>query len=150
MHLAGPTSWIAPLATGHPLGLPQDPRKNQHPQRVAAVPDGQLSSTFDKGQTPASFWRMIAGKPDPASHVAPPSIMQLEISRLLDDQAQAHIEMETDPQSAGSFTKPHPGSPGQETEQLSDTDVVADLEDQEHTQDSEDSLLLSSVFSTLP
>ena len=150
MHLAGPTSWIAPLATGHPLGLPQDPRKNHPPQRVSAVPDGQLPSTFDKGQTPASFWRVIAGKPDPASHVAPPSIMQLEISRLLDDQAQAHIEMEADHQSAGAINKPHPVSLGQETEQLPITDVVADPEDQEHVQGSEDSLLLSSVFSTLP
>ncbi|WP_157373947.1 hypothetical protein [Salipiger sp. CCB-MM3] len=44
------------------------------------------------GQPPASFWRSLTGMPDPSSHVAPPSIMQLRITALLEEQAEALLK----------------------------------------------------------
>jgi hypothetical protein len=40
---------------------------------------------------PAQFWRRLNG-PDPASHIAPPSIMQIKISQMLDAQADGAEE----------------------------------------------------------
>lgn len=89
MHIAGPNSWLAPLATGHPLGLPAAPRKPAPHLRVTPPPQFQKSSGFDQGQSPAAFWRASAGTPNPDTHIAPPSIMQIKISQMLDTQARA-------------------------------------------------------------
>ncbi|WP_092425472.1 hypothetical protein [Alloyangia pacifica] len=45
-----------------------------------------------EGQPPAGFWRSLTGLPDPANHVAPPSIMQIRISALLEEQAEALLK----------------------------------------------------------
>ncbi|WGW03797.1 hypothetical protein [Tropicibacter oceani] len=44
------------------------------------------------GQPPAQFWRAANGEPDPNKHLAPPSIMQIKISQMLDEQASEQAE----------------------------------------------------------
>jgi hypothetical protein len=78
----------APQSTGHPLGLPDAQQNLRIPIRVKPVvdahsPDAQLT----KGQSPVHFWRAVNGQPDPAAHIAPPSILQIAIDRLLDEQS---------------------------------------------------------------
>lgn len=55
------------------------------------------------GQAPDKFWRAARGEPDPATHIAPPSIMQLKISKLLEEQAP---QTEDDPLPSAEDTGP--------------------------------------------
>ncbi|MBO9467748.1 hypothetical protein J7443_21130 [Tropicibacter sp. R15_0] len=89
MQPTGPSLWIAPLATGHPHGLPgakrpEKPTTKVQPLDQARNPDAALT----RGQTPGNFWKAVNGEPIPEEHIAPPSIMQLKISQILDEQAQ--------------------------------------------------------------
>ncbi len=98
MQLTGPSLWIAPLATGHPHGLPGAKRQEKQTTKVqpldqARNPDAALT----RGQTPGNFWKAVNGEPIPDDHIAPPTIMQLKISQMLDEQAQ---EMEAATPSA--------------------------------------------------
>ncbi len=107
MQLTGPSLWIAPLATGHPHGLPgakrqEKPTTKVQPLDQARNPDAALT----RGQTPGNFWKAVNGEPIPDDHVAPPTIMQLKISQMLDEQAQ---EMEAMASSDVDVTPPeHP------------------------------------------
>ena len=91
MHILTQIPGTAPLATGHPHGLP-DPRRTEAPlsrvQPIALARDPEAALT--RGQTPANFWRATSGEPDP-EQIAPPSIMQIRISRLLDQQRETGI-----------------------------------------------------------
>lgn len=88
MHFAGPTSWIAPLATGHPLGLPALSKQPQSQQKVQPPNASRgMGRMMSDGQPPPQPGNPRRELPDPATHVAPPTIMQLKISQILDDQA---------------------------------------------------------------
>ena len=107
MQLAGPTLWTAPLATGHPLGLPGIQKPTPPHQRVQPTAQSRNpDATMSDGQPPAKFWRAASGEPDPATHLAPPSIMQIKISQMLDEQAneQAEDPPEADDTGAGPST----------------------------------------------
>jgi hypothetical protein len=86
MHIQAQYPGTAPLATGHPHGLPE-PRRSERPQtRVLPIgltrdPDAAMT----RGQPPASFWRAVSGEPDP-DQASPPSIMQIRITQLLEAQ----------------------------------------------------------------
>ncbi len=83
MHIPLSLTAIAPQATGHPLSLPRDPHPPPPGTRVSplrAAPDTSLQA-----QTPETFWRRMSGLPDPETHVAPPSIMQIRIEQMLQD-----------------------------------------------------------------
>ncbi|WP_146585611.1 hypothetical protein [Puniceibacterium confluentis] len=81
--------WAAPLSTGHPFGLPD---VNSRTKSVTHVPAVTQQSFGDTGSTqeksPTRFWKPVGGKGDDQHHVAPPSIIQLKISEMLDRQAQ--------------------------------------------------------------
>ena len=94
MQIPGISTWAAPQTTGHPLGLPgtvipavKDTRitasratsdsamgKDQNPPYTAPNPPRAMSGT--SGDEPA----------------APPTIMQLKINSLLQEQAQERLE----------------------------------------------------------
>ncbi|MBE9639405.1 hypothetical protein [Salipiger mangrovisoli] len=73
-----------------------------------------------EGQPPASFWRSLTGLPDPANHVAPPSIMQIRISALLEEQAEALLKELRD-KAIARMSVAAPSSPEAETEAASPT-----------------------------
>ncbi|GGG87196.1 hypothetical protein GCM10011415_42140 [Salipiger pallidus] len=85
-------SQTAPLATGHPQGLPAV--NNQPPPVTKVQPVSELAKSGADpqsdpgGQPPNSFWRTLSGMPDPSKHVAPPSMMQIRIARILEEQAK--------------------------------------------------------------
>ncbi|WP_226621788.1 hypothetical protein [Alloyangia pacifica] len=98
MQLTGVPQVVAPLATGHPLGLPGAPVRTAEETKVQPVKESSTTGTDHsadhaaEGQPPAGFWRSLTGLPDPANHVAPPSIMQIRISALLEEQAEALLK----------------------------------------------------------
>lgn len=98
MQLTGVPQVVAPLATGHPLGLPGAPVRTAEETKVQPVKEQSTTDTDHatdhgtEGQPPAGFWRSLTGLPDPANHVAPPSIMQIRISALLEEQAEALLK----------------------------------------------------------
>ncbi|WP_299936535.1 hypothetical protein [uncultured Pelagimonas sp.] len=120
MQLTGPSLWIAPLATGHPHGLPgakrqEKPTTKVQPLDQARNPDAALT----RGQTPGNFWKAVNGEPIPDDHIAPPTIMQLKISQMLDEQAQ---EMEATAPPAFEVTSPeHPTEDAVEVEKATQT-----------------------------
>ncbi|NDW57671.1 hypothetical protein G0P98_14290 [Yangia sp. PrR004] len=68
------------------------------------------------GQPPASFWRSLTGMPDPSSHVAPPSIMQLRITALLEEQAEALLKELRGKALAEGIANREPAEPGRDAE----------------------------------
>jgi hypothetical protein len=78
----------APQLTGHPQGLPDVPRDPASETRVKPIADARdPEAGLREGQAPAKFWRAVNGEPDPDANTAPPSIMQIAISRMLEEQA---------------------------------------------------------------
>ncbi|KUF09297.1 hypothetical protein AVJ23_18780 [Pseudoponticoccus marisrubri] len=69
---------------------------------------------------PSRFWPAANGEPDPETHVAPPSIMQIKITQLLTEQADARA-----PEQDGD--RPAPPDPRSEPEEApySDTTAIA-------------------------
>lgn len=126
MQIAGPSLWIAPLATGHPHGLPGVKRPEKQSTKVQPLdqsrnPDAALA----RHQAPENFWKAANGDPVPEDHIAPPTIMQLKISQMLDEQAQemeATLPIqnsEADPQQPAKATEMpqvDDGSKGQSAE----------------------------------
>ena len=104
MHIQAQFPGTAPLATGHPHGLPEA-RKPAKPQTrvlpIALTRDPEAALT--RGQPPVGFWRAVSGEPDP-DHIAPPSIMQIEISRLLDAQRDGSAPPEDAPTEAPAYS----------------------------------------------
>ena len=86
---------ISPLTSDHPLALPSVKRPITAEHRIQArpgVPNDMLSNT-PWSQTPQGRHQ---GRTDDKAHAAPPSLMQIEISRILEEQAMAqHIQPET-------------------------------------------------------
>lgn len=83
----------APVFLGlqKPLVEPQDYK----PPTLRDMPlaDGRdVRAVMNFGHPPAMFWRAARGEPDPLLHEAPPSIVQLKITQVLDAQAAAHGE----------------------------------------------------------
>ncbi|MBY6003649.1 hypothetical protein KUV62_07005 [Salipiger bermudensis] len=99
MQMTGVPSLVAPLATGHPLGLPAQPAGPAAETRVQPVAQQAQTGTDPDpgGQPPSNFWRGLTGLPDPKKHVAPPSIMQIKIAALLEEQAQKMVPSEPVP-----------------------------------------------------
>ncbi len=95
--LTGTTMGSSPLWTGQPFG-PQAAQEQPNPDQwvppitQARDPDAQLNH----GQPPTRFWRLVGGGPDPATHIAPPSIVQIRITQLLNDQAPANKNARTE------------------------------------------------------
>ncbi|EPX85611.1 hypothetical protein [Salipiger mucosus] len=82
---------VAPLATGHPLGLPATQERTSPATRVqpAAREAAADNNPGTGGQPPGAARRDASGDPDPEPHSAPPSIMQIKITAMLEEQAEA-------------------------------------------------------------
>lgn len=97
MQIAGLSLWSAPQATGHLPGVPGDqtdatpPARKVHPISASRNPEAALTWARTP---PTQFWRTAIGAPDPAAQTAPPSIMQIKISQMLDAQASALQDQE--------------------------------------------------------
>lgn len=79
---------IAPQTTGHPFGLPENRDPVRRETRVTPVAESRNPDAgFKDGKKPLQFWRSAGGAVDPETHIAPPSIMQIKISQLLNEQA---------------------------------------------------------------
>ena len=109
MQMTGISSAVAPLATGHPLGLPASPPSSAVETKVQPIAQQAQTGTDPDpgGEPPSSFWRGLTGLPDPAKHVAPPSIMQIRIAALLQEQAEQLVSLAPDapePESAPAST----------------------------------------------
>ncbi|WP_353472778.1 hypothetical protein PVT71_01745 [Salipiger sp. H15] len=69
-----------------------------------------------EGQSASGLWRSLTGVPDPANHVAPPSIMQIRISALLEEQAEALLKELRD-KAIARMTAAAPEQGGEATEE---------------------------------
>lgn len=88
MQISGIPTWYAPQTTGHPLGLPEaQPRAAEKTRVVPITKRSDSNALSSEGRPPEQFWRATDGDSTPTDHVAPPSIMQIRISRMLEEQA---------------------------------------------------------------
>lgn len=148
----------APQVTGHPQGLP-DPRAERSDRtRVKPIADARdPQARLKDGQAPTQFWRAVNGEPDLSTHTAPPSIMQITISRMLDEQApkpdtagksepkgpKTRADTEKPPASA---RLPDPGMEAETTPRAAQTAGPSDPA----TASASENRARRSVFSTLP
>ena len=64
----------------------QEGRNRRAAPAVHVIDSRNPEALKAQGQSPAQFWRSSNGGIDPDQHVAPPSIMQIKISQMLDAQ----------------------------------------------------------------
>lgn len=111
MHFSVLPPWAAPVSTGHPFGLPETSAQTKSVTRVPAVTQQSSSDTgMMQEKSPNQYRGSSSGQPDPETHVAPPSIMQLKISAILTKQAEVmpdqgpEGETETESAADSGFT----------------------------------------------
>lgn len=98
MQLAGLSYLSAPQVTGHPLGLPGAPDRKTSVTEVQPILDARRPETQLGRGSPRTFYYAVQNKPDPATHNPPPSIMQIKISQILQDQALGTKDAEPKPE----------------------------------------------------
>ena len=108
MQFPGVPAAVAPFATGHPTGLPAAPTPPARETVVQPASRPLPAGPEPGGLPPSSFWRTLSGLPDPRNHSAPPSIMQLRITAILDEQVEQLREAE--PDSTADPTSPAPNN----------------------------------------
>jgi hypothetical protein len=91
MQLSGLATLRAPLTTRHPHGLPEARAGKSRDLRVQPMNDPRNpQAQLNAGRTPPTqFWRAANGEPIPNPQATPPSIMQIKITMMLEEQAQA-------------------------------------------------------------
>ena len=153
MQISGPITSLAPLATGHPVGLPEPTPKTPPHKRVSEPVRAQTSTGFEQGKKPADFWRAATGQPNPQTHIAPPSLMQLRITQMLDDQVKAQQETAevTDPASPENTAQSDgPEADEPEAPIMSSAELDKAAERQINAVKGYSAMERSSVFNTLP
>lgn len=99
---------MAPMITGHPLGLPEAKRSTKSPFEIKPITKrGDIDTAIAEARTPAEFRRAVSGRPHP-DQAAPPSMLQIRISQLL-----------------AEGTKPSQPSEGPAAEAAADADTAA-------------------------
>ena len=150
----------APQVTGHPHGLPEPSSDRGDRTRVTPIADARdPQARLKDGQVPTQFWRAVNGEPDPSNHTAPPSIMQITISRMLDEQApRQDAAGKGDPEGAKTGADPTTPPPaprsdrsatGMEAETTTRAAQTAGPSDPA-TASASENRARRSVFSTLP
>ncbi|WP_375258493.1 hypothetical protein [Citreimonas sp.] len=77
---------MAPMITGHPLGLPEGKRTTKSPLEIKPITKrGDVDTAVANARTPAEFRRAVSGKPE-HDRAAPPSMLQIRISQLLAEE----------------------------------------------------------------
>lgn len=96
MPMTGPALWIAPLATGHPHGLPDAKRTDNPAKKVQPVKKGRASDASSQHDYAEQEEHTVSPpisdqtpNEDHADFSAGPSLMQQEICHLLEEQAEA-------------------------------------------------------------
>jgi hypothetical protein len=95
MHVTGPSLWIAPLATGHPHGLPETKRPDSPAKKIQPVKKGRASDAT--AQHDYAEQEEHSADPPPQDPVDQefsdsPSLMQQEICHMLEEQAEDAAE----------------------------------------------------------
>lgn len=79
---------MAPMITGHPLGLPEAKRSTKSPFEIKPITKrGDIDTAIADARTPAEFRRAVSGRPHP-DQAAPPSMLQIRISQLLAEETK--------------------------------------------------------------
>lgn len=157
---------LAPLATGHPYGLPADQRGTSLDKRVQPIGPSQDSNTTSTRGEPQPFLRASHGRVPAQTpqedHVAPPSIMQIKILQMLDEQASKIDEDADNPDEdkpEADPTKPEPtathpeaAATGAREGAVTDQTRTSAADSKPSLPGYEDAARLSrkAVFSTLP
>ncbi|MEN9060329.1 hypothetical protein [Ponticoccus litoralis] len=89
MQVSGISSLSAPQGSGDPALSSGAGADSTERTKVLPVVGMRDPETQRSAGPPAQFWRTLNGGPDPATHIAPPSIMQIKITQMLDEQAIA-------------------------------------------------------------
>ncbi|WP_425038252.1 hypothetical protein [Primorskyibacter sp. S187A] len=90
MTLIGPPSAIAPLTSGHPLGLPQTDTARSSDFRIASVSKSAGSPNTGTQNLPQERQQQRRNTPNDAEpKTTPPTILQLKINEMLEEQAEA-------------------------------------------------------------
>lgn len=101
MQVSGISSLSAPQGSGFPALSSGAKADSTGKTKVLPVVGSRDPESQRSAGPPAQFWRTLNGGPDPATHIAPPSIMQIKITQMLDEQAVAMDDTyETDEASA--------------------------------------------------
>lgn len=94
---------MAPMITGHPLGLPEAKRSTKSPFEIKPISKrGDIDTAIADARTPAEFRRAVSGRPH-ADQAAPPSMLQIRISQLLAEETKPSQPSE-DPAEAADDT----------------------------------------------
>ncbi|MDO6587267.1 hypothetical protein Q4543_17275 [Salipiger sp. 1_MG-2023] len=106
------TQFLAPLATGHPQGLPAVQSEPARISRVQPVKE-QASTGTQTGtdQDPSAESRQMVARQS-SQRISPPSVMQIRIAQMLQDQA--------DKMQSESASAPKPADPQPQTAQTPD------------------------------
>lgn len=89
MQVSGISSLSAPQGSGFPALSSGAKADSTGKTKVLPVVGARDPESQRSAGPPAQFWRTLNGGPDPATHIAPPSIMQIKITQMLDEQAVA-------------------------------------------------------------
>lgn len=93
MQVSGVSNLGAPQGSDLPPGLPGDKAESIGPAQVLRPIVGARDADTQRSEgPPARFWRTLNGGVDPSTHIAPPSMMQIKITQMLDEQAVALSE----------------------------------------------------------
>lgn len=134
MQISGNPTWAAPQTTGHPLGLPaaaQNIVKDTQIASARAASDSALGQGQGKPFLPGLPLKPpVQGEPT----VAPPSIMQIKISSLLQEQANARAEDTADSAEPARQENAQPAAPDAVAETAADKPPAALQEPVEQTE----------------
>ncbi|MGP6088283.1 hypothetical protein [Antarctobacter jejuensis] len=165
MQFLVPPLLSAPQVTGHPQGLPRGRPDPLEQTRVKPISDARdPEARMKEGQSPTQFWSAVNGEPDPDNHTAPPSIMQITISRMLDEQISSHkaeaevpplgeAEPDADPDPAKDINTPDTRAQAANKEAADKEKDSARPEQRQLARPDQpfgSNALRNSVFSTLP
>ena len=89
MLISGIPAWAAPQSTGHPQALPATPAPAASDSRVVALAGSKEASLGQSGDGSAQDDGTASRKDQKA---APPTIMQIKIATMLQEQAEARAD----------------------------------------------------------
>lgn len=90
----------APLATGHPFGLPEAKGEAPKATRIQPVVDLQKKDDMQSDRhVPQLPWFGSKDDKEPVERPAPPSLMQIKITQMLNEQAREIAPQSTDIQT---------------------------------------------------
>ena len=133
---------LAPVVTGHPLGLPEPRRAPKPSVEITPISKrGDIDAAIADARTPAEFWRAVSGQPH-ADHEAPRSMLQIRISQLLQEAEGADSDASGD------------GTPETSARATPDEDWAPDTPPMDDTRDAGTSdgtlRLYASIYEPLP